>query len=166
MHTWLSTLGQVLVSWKRYLWDWVVLTLIMLITNIIDCRCMIFFFCSATKSGEGIMLYHQKFWVSIHLSIRPSISPSIILVCSITLLPSEISSPNFTQMYSTMRRCAEHMTRNSGLPTFRVIALWTLNIISTMFSSPLRKLKTVRDIFTKLHTNIKHSETTCRTHEP
>ena len=31
------------------------------------------FLCPATKSGEGIMLYPTKFWVSVHLSIPPSL---------------------------------------------------------------------------------------------
>ena len=52
---------------------------------------------------------------------------------------------------------SEHMNPNTGLPTFGVIALWTLNIaISTMYSCPLSKLKTIQDIIMKFLTNVKH----------
>ena len=58
---------------------------------------------------------------------------------------------------STLAKVMAHTNRNSGLPTFWVIALWTLNIaISTIFSCPLYMLKTVWDIFMNYHTNVKH----------
>ena len=60
-----------------------------------------------------------------------------------------------------MRRLAEHMNRNFALPSFGVIVLSTVNIaISTMYSCPLCKLKTVQDIM-KFLANVKHHETTC-----
>ena len=56
------------------------------------------------------------------------------------------------------------MNCNHGLPTFEVIALWTLNIaIFTMYLCPLCKLKTVGDIFMKFLTNVKHYKQMCRT---
>ena len=58
---------------------------------------------------------------------------------------------------STMRRLAEQINRNSGLPTVGAIALRTLNIaISTVYSYPPYKLKFVRDIIMKFLTNLKH----------
>ena len=48
------------------------------------------------------------------------------------------------------------MSRNSDLPTFGDIFLWTLNIaIFAMYLYPLRKLKTVLNIFMKFLTNVK-----------
>ena len=42
---------------------------------------------------------------------------------------------------------------------------FTLNItISTLYSCQLHNSDTILDIFTKLHTNVKHHETMCRTH--
>ena len=56
-----------------------------------------------------------------------------------------------------MRQPAEYMNRNSGLPTFGVIAIWTLYIvISTMHLCPLYKLQTFQDILMKLLKNEKH----------
>ena len=58
-----------------------------------------------------------------------------------------------------MRWHAEFMNCNSGLPTFGVIALWTLNIaISTIYLCPLSKLKIIWDIYMKFLTNVKHYE--------
>ena len=65
-----------------------------------------------------------------------------------------------------MRQCAELMNRNSGLTTFWVITLWTLNIaISIMYLCLLCKLKTVKDIFMKFFINVKHKKRLCRTQE-
>ena len=49
-----------------------------------------------------------------------------------------------------------------------VLAGTSIYSVSQCFhhSCPLNKSDTVRDIFTKLHINVKHYETTCRTHEP
>ena len=49
-------------------------------------------------------------------------------VRSITLKPLDIFSWNFTQTLNTIRRRAEHMNRNSGFPTFGVLALYVLTI--------------------------------------
>ena len=88
-------------------------------------------------------------------------------VRSVTLKQFKIFSWNFIQMLSTMRRCAEHRNRNSGLHTFGVIALWTVKIaIPTTYSCLLCNIKTVWDIFMKLHINIKHNETKCKAQEP
>ena len=66
-----------------------------------------------------------------------------------------------------MRRQAEHMNRNFGLPTIGVIALWTLNLaISTMYLSLFFKLKTIPDILMKLLWNVKNHKTTHRTQKP
>ena len=51
------------------------------------------FLCPATKSGEGYYVIPSEI-----LSVRPSVSASIIRVRSITLISSEIFSQNFTQM--------------------------------------------------------------------
>ena len=60
-----------------------------------------------------------------------------------------------------MKRRAKHMNCNPGLPTFGVIALRTLNIIiSTMYSCPLCKLRTIQDILMQPLTM-----TTYRTHK-
>ena len=62
-----------------------------------------------------------------------------------------------TPWEALMRECAEHMKCNSGLSACGVITHWTLNIaISTMYLCPLNNSDTVRDIFMKLHTNVKH----------
>ena len=74
----------------------------------------------------------------------------------------KIFSGNFTQMQNTMKRRAKHVNCNPGLPTFGVIALWTLKIIiSTM--CPLCKLRTIQDILMQPLTSVKHHDTTCRT---
>ena len=49
-------------------------------------------------------------------------------VRSITLKPLDIFSWNFTQTLNIIRRRAGHKNRNSGLPTFGVIALCVLTI--------------------------------------
>ena len=87
-------------------------------------------------------------------------------VCSVTSKPFKIFSWNFTQVLSTMRWHAERRYPNSGLHTFGVIALWTWKIaISTTYLCPLCNIKTIWDIFMKLHTNVKHHETKCKTQE-
>ena len=53
---------------------------------------------------------------------------TILRVHSITLKPLDLFSWNFTQTLNTIRRRAEHMNRNSGFPTFGVIALCVLTI--------------------------------------
>ena len=76
----------------------------------------------------------------------------------------KIFSGNFTQMQNTMKWRAKHMNCNPRLPTFGVIALWTLKIIiSTMYSCPLCKLRTIQDILMQPLTSVKHHDTTCRT---
>ena len=123
----------------------------------------IFFFILCPLQKVLRVLYYSlwNFLVSHLSAVHPPISTSIIHVRFITLIQSRIFSRNFSQMCCTMRRRAELRYHNSGLPTFGVIALWTLNIaISTMYKCTLCKLKTVQDIITKFLTNVKHHETT------
>ena len=53
---------------------------------------------------------------------------TIFRVRSITLKPLDIFTWKFTQTLNTIRRRAEHKNRNSGFPTFGVIALCVLII--------------------------------------
>ena len=56
--------------------------------------------CPTTKSGEGIILYPSQ-----NLSVRLSISAYIIRVWSVTLIPSEVFSPNFSYFHQTSHKC-------------------------------------------------------------
>ena len=58
------------------------------------------------------------------------------------------------------------MNRNSGLPTYGDITFWTLNIAISTITRVRSITDYVRDIFTKLHTNLKHHKTTYETHKP
>ena len=68
------------------------------------------------RSGRGVIgkpFIRQSF----SLSVRQSIIPSVTRVRSISPEPFERFSLNFTQMFLSVRRCAEHMTQ---LPRIKV----------------------------------------------
>ena len=71
---------------------------------------------------------HGGIMVSSFLCVCVCLSVNNFRVRSITLKPLNIFSRNFIQKMNTMRRCAEHTNRNSGFPTFGVIALCVLTI--------------------------------------
>ena len=117
-----------------------------------------------------ISLLHQDRETYCFCYGRPSVCVSfhlsVIKSCPLRILKTRLSCFHETiQIFTIMRRCAEHKNSNCGLPTFGVMALLTSQIVILVIKScPPRNLKTVWDIFTKLYRNVFHHKTTCRTH--
>ena len=77
------------------------------------------------KKWRGIMLYPPNFWVSVRLSVRPSVRQRLnIRVRSITLIPFEIISGNLVQIKTMIRRHAEIKNRHSTYIFCGIIPLW------------------------------------------
>ena len=92
-------------------------------------------------------------------------------VRSISLKPLEISSWNFTQMLNHKTRCRTHEPYLWLYPLHMKYAMGYIVFVFSLcvcqrFSCPLHNFKTAWHIFMKLHTNVKHHETTCKTHDP
>ena len=90
-------------------------------------------------------------------------SPVTNHVRSITLKPFKIPSWYFIQILTNIRQHAECKNHNYCIDTFWVTSLWTSSVaVSVTKSCPLYNFKTVRDMFIKFHTSIKHHKMTCR----
>ena len=100
------------------------------------------------------MLYHPKFCMSIRrLRVRQHFHHS----CPLHNWYHPRYFHQTSHKWKALWDDVQNMNCNSGLLTFGVIALWTLNIASsTMYLCLLCKSETVQDIFIKLHTNVKY----------
>ena len=79
---------------------------------------------SKKKSGESIILYRPKFWVSVHPSVRPIVRQHFHHSCP--LHNSHAFEDIFTKPHTNVKHyetAAEHINLNSGLSTFGVIVL-------------------------------------------
>ena len=113
-------------------------------------------FMSRHKKVASYYVTPPKFWVSVRPDVRPFVSVSIICVRSII--------DTVRHFHQTSHKCKAPWDDVQNTWTVTVVCLllellpfehWTL-AISTVYSCPLCKLETVRDILIKLLTNAKH----------
>ena len=128
----------------------------------------ILFFNPPPRSGWGII---EMAFVcpSVNLSVRPSVSPTVTLSCPLhiswtlwkILLPLEGFSLNFGHMFASVRRCAKLITQPCP---HKVKVTVQGHRFEPWISCQLCISWTLWKIFIKLWSNVRLSESMCRTH--